>query len=116
MTLLAHTIAPPAESERILLLDSWQKSSQWRRSKILQVLAEGEVLVAGSDGLALGWMATWEGRIAHAWTRGGYEPLSLDRELWEALGRPRELHGYAASKRVMVPAMRALMARVRQWE
>jgi hypothetical protein len=85
-------VSPMHADEYALVLDSWLRSTTWRRRDIVRVVDAGGVLVARDDaGLALGWLAMREGRVAHGYCKSSYRGYGVMRALWVAAGRPEEI-------------------------
>lgn len=85
------TVSPLQADEHPFMFDTWMRSSKWRRRRMEAVVGVGFVLVARSEeGVALGWLALWGGRVAHAYVKSGFRGQGVMRALWEAAGRPNE--------------------------
>jgi hypothetical protein len=85
------TIAPLLDGEQAFVLATWQHSSHWRRKRMVAVVDAGTVLVARSEeGVALGWLALSDGKVAHGYSKHPYRDLGVMRALWEAAGQPGE--------------------------
>jgi hypothetical protein len=88
------TIAPLLDGEQAFVLATWQHSSHWRRKRMVAVVDAGTVLVARSEeGVALGWLALSDGKVAHGYVKsmgGCYRGNGVMRALWDAAGQPSE--------------------------
>lgn len=85
-----YEIAPMLASERNYVLDSWMRSSRWRRDSIMRCVERGQVLVCRvpGDDYVMGWLCTVGTSAAFGVVREGYRELGVMRALWERAGKP----------------------------
>jgi hypothetical protein len=79
-----------AQDELNLVLDTWMRSSSWKRREIVAAIENNRVLVARDDaGLALGWLCSDDVTLFYAYVKGAYRDVGLLRVLWDCAGQPR---------------------------